>query len=78
MRGGYPLGMGLAKPVKRFTPQEYYALERATAYKSDYYEGEIFDRSGGSVLHSLISSNLVREVGKLKGQPPCRGRGLGR
>ncbi|HSV16030.1 MAG TPA: hypothetical protein VLI90_17340 [Tepidisphaeraceae bacterium] len=37
--------MSLAQPVKKYTPQEYYRLERAASYKSDYYAGEIFDRS---------------------------------
>src|SRR4051812_24533660 len=62
--------MSVAEPVKRYTPQEYYVLERAAAYKSDYYKGEIFAMSGGTVAHSRISSNLVREVGnRLKGSP---------
>jgi Uma2 family endonuclease len=57
-------------PRKRYTPQEYYALEREAAYKSDYYDGEIFAMAGGTIAHSLICSNLVREVGnRLKGGP---------
>jgi Uma2 family endonuclease len=62
--------MGLAQPVKRYTPQEYYLLERDAPYKSDYYDGEIFAMAGGTVAHSMICSNLVREIGnRLKGKP---------
>jgi hypothetical protein len=32
----YNLGMAIPKTVKRYTPQEYYALERSADYKSDY------------------------------------------
>lgn len=39
--------MTLAQPVKRFTPQEYYRLEQEAAFKSDYYDGEIFAMAGG-------------------------------
>ncbi len=64
--------MAVPQPVKRYTPQEYYALERDAAYKSDYYQGEIFNMSGGTANHSLISVNLGREVStRLKGKP-CR------
>jgi Uma2 family endonuclease len=58
--------------VKRFTPQEYYALEREAEYKSDYYQGEIFNMSGGTARHSLITANIAGEARqRLKGKP-CR------
>lgn len=62
--------MGLPQPVKRYTPAEYYELENAAHYKSDYYKGEIFNMSGGSARHSLISLNIGGELGnRLKGKP---------
>ena len=64
----------MAVPVKkhRMTVEEYYRQERAAEFKSDYYDGEIFAMSGGTIRHSQITSNLVREVGiRLKGTP-CR------
>jgi Uma2 family endonuclease len=64
--------MAIPKPVKRYTPQEYYGLERKATYKSDYYDGEIFDMSGGTSRHSLITANVVSELHhRLKGKP-CR------
>ena len=62
--------MSIAQPIHRYTPQEYYALERAAECKSDFYDGEIFNMSGGTSRHSLISVNLVSELHqKLKGRP---------
>ena len=64
--------MGLPPPIKRYTPQEYYELERAATYKSDYYAGEIFAMSGGTIRHGLICSNIGGELReRLKGKP-CR------
>jgi Uma2 family endonuclease len=41
-------------------------------YKSDYYAGEIFAMSGGTIRHSLICSNIGGELReRLKGKP-CR------
>ncbi|HEY7117439.1 MAG TPA: Uma2 family endonuclease [Tepidisphaeraceae bacterium] len=62
--------MSVAKAVKRYTPREYYALEREAQYKSDYYDGEIFAMSGGTGRGSLIAANLVGELHRaLKGKP---------
>jgi Uma2 family endonuclease len=64
--------MAIPKIVKRYTPEEYYALERSANYKSDYYQGEIFAMAGGTARHSLITSNIAGEVRqRLKGKP-CR------
>lgn len=62
--------MGLPQKVTRFTPEEYYRLERDAQHKSEYCEGEIFARAGASVNHGRICSNLIREVGiRLTGSP---------
>ena len=54
-------------PVQRLTPQDYYALERAAEFKSEYYEGEVFAMAGGSTRHSLVKIQLCGELlGKLK------------
>src|SRR5215218_6039218 len=64
--------MTLPLTRRRFTPAEYYALEHEAAYKSDYYDGEIFDMSGGTSDHSLITSNALIAIGQqLKGKT-CR------
>ena len=62
--------MGVAQPQKRYTPEEYYALEREAAYKSDYYDGEIFSMAGGTAQHSRIVTNILGELhARLKGKP---------
>lgn len=62
--------MGMPKPIKPYTPQEYYDLERTATYKSDFYAGEIFAMAGGSRRHSLIVMNIGGELRqRLKGKP---------
>src|SRR2546421_282150 len=61
--------MGLIKQIRRYTPAEYYALEREADYKSDYYNGEIFAMAGGTERHSLICTNISGELRhRLKGK----------
>lgn len=56
--------------TKRYTPAEYYELERAAEYKSDYYDGEIFAMAGGTGEHSQITGNVIIAVGiRLRGGP---------
>jgi Uma2 family endonuclease len=60
----------LPQATRRYTPAEYYELERAAAYKSDYYEGELFSTAGGTGEHSLITGNVIIAVGiRLRGGP---------
>jgi Uma2 family endonuclease len=62
--------MAVPQPIKRFTPQEYYAAERGAAYRSDYFDGEIFAMAGTSTNHSLITVNISAELHqRLKGTP---------
>jgi Uma2 family endonuclease len=54
----------------RYTPQEYVALERKAAYKSEYINGFIFAMAGASHRHNLIVVNVAREVSlQFKGRP---------
>ena len=62
--------MGVAQTQRRYTPEEYYALERDAAYKSEYYDGEIFAMAGGTSIHSRIITNILGELhGRLKASP---------
>lgn len=51
------------QPKTRYTPEEYLALERKAAYKSEYFNGEIFAMAGASPRHVLIVTNLVIQLG---------------
>lgn len=62
--------MGFALPVQRFSVAEYYALEEAAEYRSEFFDGEIFAMAGGSARHSLISINLLAGLwNALRGKP---------
>ncbi len=60
----------MSAPQKKpfVTAEEYLRLERAAEYKSEYFAGEIFAMAGASPPHSLITANVIRELGNsLKG-----------
>jgi Uma2 family endonuclease len=66
--------MGGALEKKLFySKEEYLDMEAAADYKSEYYNGEIFAMSGGSPKHSIISFNLIREIGKGIRNKNCTG-----
>lgn len=61
--------MGQALAIK-YTPEQYFRLERAASHKSEYINGEIVAMAGGTSRHSLIITNLLGELrNKLKGRP---------
>lgn len=54
--------MALAHPLQRLTESEYLAQERIAVSKSEFFDGEVFAMSGGSLAHSLIATNLAAEL----------------
>jgi Uma2 family endonuclease len=57
-----------AKPY--LSPEEYLALERASETRNEYLGGEMIAMTGASRRHSLVTTNLIREIGQqLKGRP---------
>lgn len=67
--------MGEAAPAKKWTPQEYLAWEQDQPTKHEYLDGEIFDLAGASAEHNDICANLLRELGNVLLDKPCRPRG---
>jgi Uma2 family endonuclease len=64
--------MSRASVRKLFTVSEYLSRETGALEKHEYRDGEIISMAGGTADHSLISANLIRELGNhLKGKP-CR------
>ncbi|HEX8200126.1 MAG TPA: Uma2 family endonuclease, partial [Isosphaeraceae bacterium] len=55
----------------RVTPEQYLALERKAAYKSEYLDGQIIAMSGASRPHNLIAVNLSSEVNLQLRDRPC-------
>jgi len=60
------------QPQARYTPEEYLALERKAAYKSEYVNGEIFAMSGASERHNLIAGNIFAALHGQFRRRPCR------
>ena len=61
----------MAIPQKKpfVSVDDYLILERAAEDKSEYYNGEMFMMAGASLAHSIIATNVIRELGNaLKGQ----------
>ena len=53
-----------AKPKKRkYTPEEYLALEEKAEYRSEYEDGIITAMAGGSLNHAQITANISRNFG---------------
>lgn len=54
--------MGQALEKKTYTQTEYLAIERAAAFKSEYYNGEIFMMAGASLPDNRICQNVSGEI----------------
>ncbi len=63
--------MASAAQKKRYTPEEYLALERKAETKSEYFDGEIFAMSGVSREHNRIAVNLASVLNGQFGDGPC-------
>ena len=61
-----------SNPKLLSTPQEYLAMEREATYKSEYVDGEIFAMAGASPQHSLITTNVIREISTQLLDKPCQ------
>ncbi|MGE3535997.1 MAG: Uma2 family endonuclease [Candidatus Tectimicrobiota bacterium] len=47
------------QPQRRYTLEEYFALERASEGKYEYWYGEVYAMSGASPAHVQIQINLI-------------------
>ena len=57
-----------AVPKRLLTPQEYLAQERKAAFRSEFYQGEVYAMAGTNKKHNRLSVNLIIEIGsQLKG-----------
>lgn len=58
--------------AKRYTVDEYLALERASETKHEFYDGEIFAMAGASESHNLIVGNVLTALNQALRDQPCR------
>lgn len=49
---------------KKYTPEEYLALEEKAERRSEYDDGEIIAMAGGSINHVRITNNIDRLFGR--------------
>ena len=74
--------MASAEKNRRYSYEEYLAMEEQSEFKSEFYNGVIVPKGGGGpeipdslenpVRHSLISNNLSGEIRSvLKGNSNC-------
>lgn len=57
----------------RYTLEEYLALERESEVKYEFWDGEIFAMSGGTLAHDQIMGKRIRRVASQitgRGLPP--------
>ncbi len=59
-------------PKPHFSARDYLLLERRAETKSEYLDGQIVSMVGGSLRHSLISGNLVGELGRRLRDSSCQ------
>lgn len=52
--------------------EEYCALEEQAEVKSEFYQGEMFAMSGGTGVHSLLSTNAIFQLSLQLGGSGCR------
>ena len=63
--------MASAALKKRYTQEEYLALERQAEFKSEYLDGIIVAMAGTKREDSLITGNLSRRIGNQLEHRPC-------
>jgi Uma2 family endonuclease len=58
------------QPKHLLTPEQYLEIERNAAFKSEYYQGEMFAMSSARWVHNLIVADLLFAlVGQLRSRP---------
>jgi Uma2 family endonuclease len=57
---------------RRYTPEEYFALEERSEVRHEYFEGEVFAMAGASKSHNLIKGNLIAGLHPNVRQRGCR------
>lgn len=57
---------------RRYTLEEYFALELASEEKYEYFDGEVFNMSGGSPEHEEIIGNIYATLKARTREKGCR------
>jgi Uma2 family endonuclease len=54
--------MAFAQKLPRLSEADYLRIERLAESRSEFFDGETFAIAGGTRSHSLIATNLLREI----------------
>ena len=57
-------------PVSYITQEQYLEMEREAEYRSEYWNGEMFAKAGGTLRHNLIVNAIARALYPLRNR--CR------
>lgn len=60
--------MGESVEKKRYTVEEYFALEETSEIRHEYFDGEIFAMAGTTLNHSRLASNVEFSIRKQRKQ----------
>lgn len=60
------------QPQRRYTLEEYFAIERACEARYEYWQGEVYAMSGASPAHVQIQINLITLLRSQLRERPCR------
>ncbi len=64
--------MTAPRRLHRYTYADYVALEATSSSKHEFLDGEIYAMAGGSEEHSALAAEMLRALGNLLGDRPCR------
>ncbi|GAA4359830.1 Uma2 family endonuclease [Hymenobacter saemangeumensis] len=65
--------MGEAEPTRRrYTVEEYFALEEQSEVRHEFFDGEVFAMAGASVPHNLLAVNFVSSFKQALRGRPCK------
>jgi Uma2 family endonuclease len=64
--------MGHAAVRTGMSEQDYLEFERSSPERHEYADGEIFAMSGGTIEHSTVAANIIRDLGNALIGRGCR------
>jgi Uma2 family endonuclease len=64
--------MAALRELRRFTPEEYLAVEERAETRSEYLDGQIFMMADGSPRHSQVANNVATSLTVALRATPCR------
>ena len=54
--------MGQPGIYRRYTAEEYFALEEQSEVRHEFFDGEVFAMAGGTKSHNLIKGNMMVNI----------------